>query len=257
MDELASQPGTATELAGKPARLTRLIDTLRRRDWLGIGIELVVVTLGILLAFQIDQWGDQRKQAREERQFLVRLDREYSRAIDELRTTIQLQGKAIEEVRVIMAAKDNPRALERYSSTEIGCRAGRTLTTPFNDTAYQELLASGRISIISDPKIRLSIRDLAASQAYAASMNSLGRQLAIDVRPFLDRYYLLSIAPDGEVRCRGDWAALLADGDAVNALIRIYTVNRLTRDRRRMVLAQTEQVRAEIQCAIGRAACRR
>jgi hypothetical protein len=73
MNELASQPGTATDLAGTPARLTRLIDTLRRRDWLGIGIELAVVTLGVLLAFQIDQWGDRRKQAREEQQFLGRL----------------------------------------------------------------------------------------------------------------------------------------------------------------------------------------
>ena len=82
MSELASQPETDTDLAGAPARLTRLTDTLRRRDWLGTGIELAVVTLGVLLAFQIDQWGDRRKQAQEEQQLLGRLYFEYQRAIE-------------------------------------------------------------------------------------------------------------------------------------------------------------------------------
>ena len=54
MQDLPTEPGSAGEgAAGKPPRLTRLGHALRQRDWLGIGIEFIVVTLGVLLAFQV------------------------------------------------------------------------------------------------------------------------------------------------------------------------------------------------------------
>ena len=50
MNERASQAETvAANATPKPSRLTRLRDALRARDWIGIGIELAVVTLGVLL----------------------------------------------------------------------------------------------------------------------------------------------------------------------------------------------------------------
>ena len=47
-------------------RLERILSAFRGRDWAGITIELLVVTLGVLLAFQIDQWAQNRRQARED-----------------------------------------------------------------------------------------------------------------------------------------------------------------------------------------------
>ena len=44
----------------KKGRLVRISDALRARDWLGLGLELAVVTIGVLLAFEIEQWGQRR-----------------------------------------------------------------------------------------------------------------------------------------------------------------------------------------------------
>ena len=54
----------SNEAVPVPSRLDRMRFALRRRDWLGIAIEVLVVTLGVLLAFQIDQWAQDRRQAR-------------------------------------------------------------------------------------------------------------------------------------------------------------------------------------------------
>ena len=67
-------PAQKTAEAAPPrSRLDRMRSGLRERDWFGIAIEVVVVTLGVLLAFQIDQWAQDRRQARDERQFLDRM----------------------------------------------------------------------------------------------------------------------------------------------------------------------------------------
>jgi hypothetical protein len=122
MNEVASQPVTATDLAGTPARLTRLIDTLRRRDWLGIGIELLVVTLGVLLAFQIDQWGDERKQAREERQFMEQLYADARVGADELRPILETHRKFLREAgRALLAAGDSGKIAALPHGPDFGC----------------------------------------------------------------------------------------------------------------------------------------
>ena len=61
--------------------LQRVSHLVRTRDWFGIAIEVAVVALGVLLAFQFDQWAQNRRQARDERQFLDRMWRETTDAI--------------------------------------------------------------------------------------------------------------------------------------------------------------------------------
>src|SRR6187551_1741348 len=79
----ASRKKTDDRAVLRSGQRQRVLALLRERDWVGIGIELAVVTVGILLAFQIDQWGQDRRQAREERQFLERMWRETKDAIAE------------------------------------------------------------------------------------------------------------------------------------------------------------------------------
>jgi len=259
MSKLANQPGTATDLAGIPARLTRLTDTLRGRDWIGIGIELVVVTLGVLLAFQIDQWGDRRKQAGEERQFLQRLYFEYQRAIDELKNADdESQQRVLSDIRAAFGARSNPAKLREFSDRDwFGCETSYLPTAPFNDTAFQELVSSGRLNLITDPRLRDQIRDLASAQALLKDYGSLGTEAARGEVPYLRRYYRYDLTPDGRSHCQVRWAELFQDDAAVTALVRQYRMHELNRGDRNDVMRMTQQVRGAIACKIGRPECRR
>jgi len=242
---------------GNRSRLLRLQDALAARDWLGIAIEVIVVVLGVLIAFQIDQWGDRRRQAREERQFLTRLYGEYSRSIAELRDANREHHEVMAQVRAIMAVKSSPAVLAHFARQEaFGCGIARQPLTTFNDTEYQELVASGRISTISDPELRSDVRELTADQAAANARSMFGRDLLFATLPTLNSYYQSDITADGRPTCHIDWPKLVKDPLAVTAIVRGYRVHQQISERRQVVLLQTERVRAEIACKIGKPECR-
>lgn len=242
----------------KSGRLIRLRDALRARDWLGIAIELAVVTLGILIAFQIDQWGDERNQAREERQFLERLYREYARGVEELNSVNGHHDKVMRDFQLAFAARDDPARLTRYASTaNLGCAAGYLRTTPFSNTAFEELINSGRISIVRNPGMRGRIRDLTTEQASLRDRADAATAGAQAHSGTLDPYYRYELLPDGTTRCFVDWPKLFENPHAVTASVRVYRMHELVRTGRANLMRLTEDVRGEIACELGTAHCRR
>jgi len=243
----------------KPSRLQRLREALARRDWLGIAIELLVVTLGVLLAFQIDQWGDRRKQAREERLFLERLYAEYRRGIAELDLIDRHSRQLREEIRAGMAARGNATLLEALSRRQTfhSCGFGRIRDATFNDTGFEELISSGRINLITDPALRSEVRDLAAEQATSARQVIYSRELMLGQLEHLEPYYKFDMDVDGRSRCRTDWPALVRDPLAVNAAIRGHRVHGFVLDGRQRVRARSQALIRQLACRLDKPECQR
>ncbi len=241
----------------KQSRLTRLRDALRARDWLGISIELAVVTVGILLAFQIDQWGAERQKAKDERQFLERLYAEYGRAIEEMRGIVRHHDRIRHDFRVAFAAKGDPSRLSAYSTeVNFGCRAGYLGTAPFSDTAFQELISSGKLNTIKDTSLLAQIRDLTATQAWLKDRAAAGTEATRDAGPYLLPYYRYEILTDGRSTCRVLWTELFSDPKAITAAVRTYRMHELVGRGRRDLLHMTDDVRKEIACKLDKPECR-
>lgn len=245
--------------APKRLRLQRLAEALRRRDWLGLVFEIVVVTLGVLLAFQIEQWGQGMQRAREERQFLERLYREYARGIEELNNVIRRNhDKVMTDFRKAFAARGDRTRLEEYASTEnFGCDAGYLRTTPFNNTAFEELINSGRLNIISNPELRTRIRDLTTERSSLKDRATAGTEAAQARLETVKPYYRFELLPDGTTRCFTDWPKLFDDPRAVSDAAFIYRMHELVGRGRADLRRMTEEVRAEIGCELGKPECRR
>ena len=243
----------------KQLRLKRLMEVLRRRDWAGLLFEVLVVTLGVLLAFEIEQWAQKRQRAEQERQFLERLYFEYGRAAEEMRTVIGHHDRVISVHRQVFAARANPKRLRNYTlrdSENMACRAGYLGTAPFSDTVSQELISSGKLDWIRDPQLRAKIRNLTTTQAWLKDRADAGREVARDQNPFVIKYYYYEILPDGKTTCRILWPQLFADPAAVTGAIRIYRMHELVGAGRRDLLQETESVRKDIGCKLGKPECR-
>jgi len=240
-------------------RLQRLMDALRGRDWLGLLFEVLVVTIGVLLAFQIEQWGQRRQRASEERQFLERLYREYARAIEELTFVIQKEhDKKMIDLQKAFAARGDPSRLEEYASTHnFGCAVGYLPATPFSDTAFQELVSSGRLSMISNADLRARMRDLTTQQASLKDRKAEGTALALNITATLDPYYRYELLADGSSRCYVNWLRLFDDQRAVVAAARVYRLQQAVRSGRVDLRRMTEEIRAEVGCELGKPECRR
>jgi hypothetical protein len=246
--------------AAKSSRLSRLRDALRARDWLGITIELAVVTLGILLAFQIDQWGQRRVRAEQERQFMEEMLTDTRSGVEELKGLIEAHEKVLREVPIALEARGNLTKISALPDRrDFGCGLSRPLLAPYNDTAYEELVQSGRISLLSDPKLRAAMRDLVASQNWGASQGIFTReQLNINLPP-LTPYYDLSVSTnlDSTPLCRIDWPRLLADDPAVYAATRLLRRHRQMWEVRRRTFDLSLQVQQMLACKLGKPECKR
>jgi len=236
----------------KRLRLQRLAEALRRRDWLGLLFEVLVVTLGVLLAFEIEQWAQERQRAADERQFLERLHFDYGRAAQEMRIVISHHDRVIQDYREAFAARHDPTRLQTLSHELGACQAGYLRTAPFSDTVFQELISAGKLDRIRDPQLRAKIRDLTTEQASLKDRAAAGREVTRDEGPSLTRHHRYEILPDGRSTCRVMWSELFTDPAAVTAAVRTYRMHELVGQGRRDLLRETESVRMEVGALLGK-----
>jgi len=235
-----------------------LREDLLSRDWVGVAVEIAIVAIGVLLAFQIDQWGERRDRAEAERQFLERLYSEYRRGLAELDFVNSYHTRMRSEIRAVFDARNNPAQLEVYrKTTDFGCGAARFRAAPFNDTAFEELLSSGRLNMISDQRLRGEIRDLATAQAAAEKQVNYGRELVLNQLSELNAYYRFDIVADGDTACHLEWQQLLKDPKAVNTIVRAYRIHLLALQEREKVKGLTQRLLQHFACKLGKPECRR
>jgi hypothetical protein len=258
MDEIArpDEP-SAIHAAPEPSRLKRVRNALLARDWLGIGIELAVVTIGILLAFQIEQWGEARQRAKEERQFLERMWQETANAIEETEWAMTMHGRFRREFIQGFNALNDPAALARLKATpNIGCRAAVMPALGFNDTTFQELSASGRLNMLNDPQLRSDLRDVVAAQADAEGNRQNNYGLAIENQRALNPYYLLGLDRNDNRTCRMDWPRLARDPVTRTALVRSVRLHTLLWNKRAYARDKLAIVHNRIACTLAKSDCR-
>lgn len=225
------------------------------RDWFGIGIEIAVVTLGVLLAFQIDQWGQDRRQAREERQFLERMWRESAAGIRENDWVIRVHARNRRVAFEGLKRTNDDSALAQFAASPDSCFGASFPGLGYNDTSYEELSASGRLNFVSDPAVRAALREVAAAQADAVTQLDYSRSQGIPVSEVLDEFLILGFDDDGNRTCRVNWAALVKDPKARNAAVRSARLHSLMWQKRayaRDVLARAHNA---IACKLGKPDC--
>jgi hypothetical protein len=237
-------------------RLERLKIALVQRDWMGILIEIGVVTLGVLLAFQVDQWGALWQRKEEERQFLERIYRENGQSIRELKEIVPTHERSARELGAALRSRDNQVELQRYASTPgFGCGAATQSSSGFSDSAYQEMLESGRLAVVGDLALRDQLRSLAASHAASVRERDFATQLVQVLLPDLNEYYRLALRSGPELHCQMDWPALVRDDRAVNAIALGYRVQQILARSRGKALQVAEQTQRKLACALKKADC--
>lgn len=74
IDERAREPGTATTRPGRPGTiLERLARGVREQNWFAVGLELVIVVVGVVIGFQVTAWGEDRADREREQVYLRQL----------------------------------------------------------------------------------------------------------------------------------------------------------------------------------------
>lgn len=151
--------------------MNRIFSSLRRRlltenrftHYLGYAAgEIVLVVIGILIALQINNWNDARKDRARELDYLHNIREDVAGNIEQMNAYLKTRDEEI------AAAQ---RILTHYNGTPI------TDASAFNadsisiynwkrfylgDNTYQELIGSGNFALLSNPKIKDGLLDIEA-----------------------------------------------------------------------------------------------
>ena len=124
--------------------------------------EVLLIMVGILLALQIQNWNEGRKDRIEEREAVVRLDEELEKAFIYLSGSLErIKGKASDLNKIQKVLKG--RLIEdKYAFlSDIAKTMRYSWAHPdFPRTAFEEINSSGKISLIQNTELRNQIQDL-------------------------------------------------------------------------------------------------
>jgi hypothetical protein len=183
--------------------LRRVIQHVRKQEWTAIGIDLVIVVVGVYIGIQAQAWNAAREDRGIERQYLWSLHD-------------QLVGLIESNVDRVVAGRDRLDALREVAEnfeltgekTELDVRHCRAIAASHIYVAQivvpstiEELISTGRLQLIRKSEMRLSI------VSYAQTIEGY-RQLNTDIqtdRAVLSRLYpsmiVLRLHDDDAVTC--------------------------------------------------------
>jgi hypothetical protein len=141
--------------------LLRIISNIRTLRWDNAILELIVVAVGLLMAFQIDRWWESRDELDRERQYISRLVTDIEKDIDELNDAIDLAQLRLSFAGTLMDVAENPDlALPRPVEFLISVnQAAFTHTPALTSNTFEELRSTGNLGLLRDSNLKDSLFD--------------------------------------------------------------------------------------------------
>jgi len=167
--------------------LRRVTEHVREQNWTAIGIDFLIVVVGVFVGIQVANWNEARRDRQSEQEYLDRLRQEIAVILPQAQSTKASLADRLgrsEELRVFLASGQGGGAMDDRHCVAAG-RSHIYAATIFYPPTIKELISTGRILLIRDPAVRTAIMDY--DQANA-DMTQLRTDIQID-RRVLARHY--------------------------------------------------------------------
>ena len=123
--------------------------------------EIILVVIGILIALQVNNWNEQRKQRDKELHYLSNLKTDLNLNIAEIEKYIVTRNSQTESAQVILDYFEGRKTLDNLDEFNMHAVNVYTWQKFFQiDNTFQELTNSGNLSIISNDSIKNGLLNL-------------------------------------------------------------------------------------------------
>lgn len=171
MTDTPDKPGSATARdpaihgQAKPGRrllLARFAGALREQDWAAAALEVVIVVFGIVIGFQVTEWGEQRElRARVDVQ-LEALREDFRANRVQLTDVLRQQESSVERKREMLrvmhgaSPRPEPEVLAGHVFSAVTFHRFEPVLG-----AYDALLNAGDLRLVGDPELRGALASFA------------------------------------------------------------------------------------------------
>lgn len=131
-----------------------------KEHWTKYLIESFVIIIGILGAFAIESWGENRKENEEEKRLLIQLKDEYQKNLVQLDSKIGSRENLIKSAETLLEAIDGKLILDEDS---FNVYISRTFVAPTFNPFRNDLAISGKLYIIDNEELKILLTQWSAN----------------------------------------------------------------------------------------------
>lgn len=235
--------------------LRRISESLRRQDWLMVAIEFVLVVVGVLLGFQINNWGNERTAEKARAEATERLLDEAEQDVAYLRATVKEQGQRSANMNFalqrIEAGQLAPADYDRFAMGLFGLEGTVPIAPP--SSVYQDIVSSGTLAQIGDAELRAKVGQYHASLAFEDRVQSQiqnSMPLVIKYPAITLRYHAKGNL--GQTALTFDFNGVKADAELRKELVRTGQTHRYLLLMRQQALSDAIAMCVALGEAVGR-----
>ncbi len=142
--------------------LRRVMEHVKTQNWTAVGLDFVIVVVGVFIGIQVSNWNAARGERAKEYGYLVRLHEDLEKSIETIDRTISLlkRQSAGQEAFINALAQcsvpDEVSGEVEYAISTLGY-----INAPiFSSRTYDELTSSGSFDIIENEEIKTGLSDV-------------------------------------------------------------------------------------------------
>lgn len=138
--------------------LRRVIEHVKAQNWTAVGLDFVIVVVGVYLGIQVNNWDQSRADRRTETAYLELLQSDLRSAKSDIEWQIKFEGFQVELANAafrLIAQEPSEMRLQKLGIifTKLGARRTLKIDSP----TFQDMQSSGKLELISDPVLRNEI----------------------------------------------------------------------------------------------------
>ncbi|MEZ5921722.1 MAG: hypothetical protein R3C60_10275, partial [Parvularculaceae bacterium] len=199
--------------------LRRITSAFKKQDWFTVGIETLIVVLGVFLGLQANNWNAAREDRHKEHQILLNLQTDFTSLATEQQDradTIKqdfVKGRMLYRIGINRAVPPGEAAEAAAAFTSLNFMRA---PLPASST-YEEIAASGQVGLIRNAQLRRALADYDSTRKRYDVFYPLLSGWLVDIIKTVGKYMKLdpaSIPKEiGEFPSVGsiDWTALKTD----------------------------------------------
>lgn len=175
-------------------------------NWFAVGVDVVIVLLGVFLGMQVSNWNERRVEAEQARDYRARLIDEVDFNARQFETQAAYYRQAQAYGQQALAAVTGRMTLSDRDFLIASYQLSQTDTTPGKSYIYEEMTANGLVTRLGDEKLQQAASD------YYLGLNASNRivqeefpyrTLIREVMPYDIQKQIRDACGDREVRLNG------------------------------------------------------
>jgi hypothetical protein len=139
-----------------PLLIKRIARYVREYEWFAVVVEVMVIIIGLMLAFQLDRWREDRVEREQERVYIDRLVDDIQSDIPDIEYAIALQSIRLNFADLLMEVARDPDAEIQHAVVFLGAvdQAAYTYTPTLTAHTFENLRLTGDMRLILDDKVK-------------------------------------------------------------------------------------------------------